>query len=99
MKKKGKVETLAEYLTRGGTIKRLEPGSEDSQREVVKQVTGGPIKILTMDEAELYLGEIKPRKAAKPKTSTLDLSALPEALRKKFIDRYGEGEVDGEQEE
>lgn len=98
MKTKSKTETLAEYLARGGTIKVVPANARESQNEPVKQVQGGPAKILTYEEADLYLGEGKPRKVKPKPKSTLDLSALPEALRKKFLERY-KGDVDGEEQE
>ena len=100
MSNKVKTESIAEYLARGGTI-TVVPTVVESSPEVVKSsTTGSPVKILTLEEADLYLGEKRQKKVKKAKvTSMIDVSALPEELRKKFLDRYGEGIVNGTKKE
>jgi hypothetical protein len=93
-----KVESVEEYLARGGSIKRIPEASRDPVPDVVrKTVNGGPAVFLSLDEADLFYGEAK--KNAKPKKSKpslkIDLNALPPALRSKFIAKLKE-EVDGE---
>ena len=93
-----KVETVAEYLAKGGSITRVPEKTRDPQPDVIrKTVTGGPAVFLTLDEADLFYGEA--RKGAKPKkvkpTLKIDLDALPPALRAKFIAKLKE-EADGE---
>jgi hypothetical protein len=95
---KSKVETVEEYLARGGSIKKLPAGETIRQPDVIrKSVTGGPVVIMSMEDADLFYGEA--RKNAKPKKAKsslkIDLSALPEALRAKFINKLKE-DVDGE---
>lgn len=81
-----KTETIAEYLARGGSIQIIPPNQPTVKIDSIKSSTnGGPATIMSMDEADLYYGEFKARKAKKA-TSTIDLSALPEALRKKYVD-------------
>lgn len=98
MSLKSKVETIDEYLARGGSIKKLPAADMIRQPEVTrKTVAGGPVTIMSLDEADLFYGEA--RKGSKPKKAKpslkIDLNALPEALRAKFINKLKE-EADGE---
>ena len=98
MSVKSKVETVEEYLARGGSIKKLPAAEAIRQPDVIKKaVTGGPVIILSLEEADLFYGEA--RKGSQPKKAKLsvkiDLSALPEALRTKFITKLKE-ESNGE---
>ena len=95
-------ETLNEFLTRGGTIKKalyIPPSlSEEITRSTkhTKQVI-----LLTMDEAEIYYGEKDKRITQPVKTlPTLNVAALPEYLRKKYVydvlnKRQEEEDIDG----
>ncbi len=82
-----KTETVAEFLARGGSIKLIPANPPTVKNDSIKSTTsgGGAVTIMSMDEADLYYGEFKARKPKKA-TSTIDLSALPEALRKKYVD-------------
>jgi len=81
-----KTETIAEFLARGGKVNIIPADQPTIKIDSIKSNTnGGPVTIMTMDEADLYYGEFKARKPKKA-TSTIDLSALPEALRKKYVD-------------
>ena len=98
MSVKSKVETLEEYLARGGSIKKLSAGETIRQPDAVRNtVAGGAAIIMSLEEADLFYGEA--RKGSKPKKAkpslNIDLSALPEALRAKFINKLKE-EADGE---
>ena len=93
-----RVETTEEYIARGGSVKRIPEVNRDPQPDVVKKTTaGGPVHMMTLDEADLFYGEA--RKNAKPKkeksSPKIDLNALPIALRAKFISKMKE-DVDGE---
>lgn len=93
MSVKFKVETVEEYLARGGSIKKLPAAEVIKQQEVIKKaVTGGPATIMTLEDADLFYGEArKNAKAKKAKPSLkIDLSALPEVLRSKFINKLKE---------
>lgn len=95
---KKKIETVDEYLARGGTIIRIPPNVSSSKEEVLKNQTGGPAVILTLEEADLFYGEAKTSKAKKPKAGPkVDLNALPESLRKKFLAKLRDEENDGEE--
>lgn len=99
--KSKKIETIEEYLARGGAINKINPVESPKQIEVVrKTIAGGPAVIMTLEEADLFYGEA--RKGSTPKkakpTTKIDLSALPEALRMKFINKLKE-EADGEEYE
>ena len=86
-----KTESLEEFLARGGVIKVVPPDATISKEKQTKQdtVNGGPAVILTMDEYDIYYGEVKvsKKKPKKSKEATLDLFALPEHLRRKHLGR------------
>jgi hypothetical protein len=87
--KSKKIESLEEYLARGGVIKVLPPDAKAVKEKPTKQDSnGGPAVILTMDQYDTYYGEVKvsKKKPKKPK-ATLDVFALPEHLRKKHLGR------------
>ena len=87
--KSKKVESLEDFLARGGVIKVLPPDAKAVKDKPTKQdANGGPAVILSMDEYDTYYGEVKvsKKKAKKPK-ATLDVFALPEHLRKKHLNR------------
>lgn len=94
-----KTETLAEFLARGGKITKVAPPEPTTKSESIKSTSnGGPAVIMTMDQADLYYGEHKQRKSkAKPKP-TIDLSALPPELRKKFVDDVINGAKEEDEE-
>lgn len=93
-----KTETIAEYLARGGSITKLAPGETAKQIDVTRTTNvGGPAVILSLEDADLFYGEA--RKNSKPKKAkaepTIDINALPEALRTKYLNRLKE-ETNGE---
>lgn len=93
-----RVESVEEFLARGGSINRIPEKERESQVDVIrKTVTGGPAIFLSLGEADLFYGEA--RKGAKPKKAKpslkIDLDALPPALRAKFIAKLKE-ESNGE---
>jgi len=86
---KKKVESIEEFLARGGVITVLPPEAKTLKEKPTKQDSnGGPAVILTLDEYDTYYGEVKTskKKPKKPK-ATLDFNALPEHLRKKHVKR------------
>ena len=97
VKSRKRVETVAEYLARGGSIKLVPTATKEKQPDVTRKTTnGGPAVFLTLEEADLFFGETKKLKAKKAKSSfKIDLNALPPALRAKFIAKLRE-ETDGE---
>jgi len=95
-----KTETIAEFLARGGKITRVAAPEPTTKPESIKSTTaGGPAVFLTLGEAELFYGERKPKKAKKTKAAAIDLSALPEELRKKYVDGVMNGEDQEDDEE
>lgn len=98
MSKKFKIQSLDDYLANGGNITKLPPKETDPSVNVFKTASAGaPAVIMSLEEADLFYGESrKGSKPKKPKTSAkIDLDALPEAIRSKFIARMKE-EHDGE---
>ena len=81
-----KTETIAEFLARGGVIQRLPTQAPTTKTDSIKPSTNNGIAVIvSMEEADLYHGESKVRKPKKA-INKIDLSALPEALRKKYVD-------------
>lgn len=98
MSKIKRVETVEEYLARGGSIQRIPSAILERQLDVTRKTTqGGPAIFLSLEEADLFFGEAsKNKKPKKLKPSLkIDLDALPPALRAKFIAKLRE-ETDGE---
>jgi len=90
-----KTETIAEFLARGGKITRVATPEPTTKPESIRSTTaGGPAVFLSLGEADLFYGEHKPKKPKKSKAA-MDLSALPEELRKKYVD----GVMNGNKEE
>jgi len=83
-----KKESVAEFLARGGKITKVPPAEPTHKAESIRSTSNpGPVTIVSMDDADLYHGESRKNKAKKKVIkSTIDISALPEELRKKYID-------------
>lgn len=86
-KKNGKIETVAEFLARGGKV-TVCPKSEIKEKDkqlTVKSTVVGPANIMTYDDADHYYGEKKERKTKKePKEPKINLGSLPEDFLKKL---------------
>ncbi len=85
---KSKTETIEEFLARGGKITKVEYKQPELKEHITRQTSGGPATILSLGEAELFYGEAKAKKAITK--NKVDMSALPEALRNKFINKLSE---------
>lgn len=95
-----KTESIAEFLARGGKITRVASPEPTTKPESIKSTTAsGPAVFLSLGEAELFYGERKAKKAKKAKAPAIDLSALPEELRKKYVDGVMNGNSDEEEDE
>jgi|GEM_PF-5612958 len=97
-----KTESVAEFLARGGQITKVPPKEEVIKEQKLKSSSGGPVNLLTYDEAELYYSESKASKGTKRKAkpqAKLDINALPEALRKKVLEEMSDGPEDEENED
>lgn len=96
-----KKETVAEFLARGGKITRVPTAAPSYKPELTKSTNiGAPANIVTLDHADLYHGEQKKSKAKKKKiVSNIDLSALPEELRKKYVDTVVAAKEQDEEDE
>lgn len=93
MSKKIKIESVDEFLARGKTITKLPPVTSEPVISVHKTASAGaPAILMSLEEADLFYGEArKGAKPKKPKTSAkIDIDALPEALKSKFITRMKE---------
>ena len=98
MASKSKVESIEEYLARGGkvTVYPTEP-REKTYTKSVPAVTGIN-SIMTLGEAELFYGEIKPPKEKKQKPApNINIEALPEVLRNKLKAKLSRKSSDGEE--
>lgn len=83
-----KKETIDEFLARGGVIKVIPPTTPDQKPELVRSTKMGPANLLTMDEHDLFHGEKKVSKSSTKKTPAIDFSALPEALKQKYLKEW-----------
>lgn len=93
MKIKSKVETIEEYIARGGTVKRL-PIQGYIKRQDVSKTQGGPAIIMSLEEADLFYGKERPNKKKRTNIEPkLDINALPEQLRAKFLARLKDEDV------
>ncbi len=100
MNKKQKVETIQEYLARGGKISILPSKEATSTIETLKQDNSGPVTILSLEEAELLYGKGKTLKPKKRKQyPKLDVNALPAHLREKLLMRLKNEGIDDEFED
>ena len=85
MRVKSKIETIDEYLARGGSIKIMPQASRSLELDATRTQAGTGISlVMSLDEADLFYGEGKPLKK-KPSIPNIDINLIPEALRKKFI--------------
>jgi hypothetical protein len=82
-----KVETVEEFLARGGKIERIPPKVEEEEEAVViKPSTLGPPTLYSLDEAQHFFGKKKVVKK-KPKTpnfKNINKDILPESLHHLF---------------
>lgn len=92
---KPKFESVDEFLARGGTITKVDLGVPIKQ-EVMHAAQGGPVNILSLEDADLYYGEKRKQtaKIVKKKKDLIDLSALPPELRRKYVDNVMPTEED-----
>lgn len=82
-----KKESVEEFLARGGQITRLPTGVVLNKPESIKPTpAGGPAVLMTLEEADLFYGEHKQRKAKKKAKPTIDVDSLPPEIRKKYVD-------------
>jgi len=79
-----KIETVEEYLARGGTIKRIDAVVEEQKPQPVKSTKVGPVVILSLEDADLIYGEkTKRKKKKKPvNLSEVPMELIPEELKK-----------------
>ena len=82
-----KTETFEEFLARGGKVTKVPAQEQVKLPESIRSTTGGgPAVLMTLDEAGLFYGEHKKRQTKKKAGPTIDLTALPPELRKKYVD-------------
>lgn len=92
-----KRETIAEFLARGGKITKVPLMEIKSKQDSLKASKSGPAILMSLEEADLYYGEQRARNLkVKKKEQTIDISLLPEELRKKYIDEVLYGQDDEE---
>ena len=95
-----KTESVAEFLARGGKINKIAPVQPEVKESIKINTPVGAASFITMDEADLYGSPPKVSKAKKKSTiKPIDVSALPEALRKKYVDEVLNGAKENDSEE
>lgn len=78
-----KPKTVEEYLAQGGQITKC-PVVENYKPQQIKSTNPGPAVLLSLEDGDLFYGEKSKRtkKEKKPDLSGIDLSAIPEDLKK-----------------
>jgi hypothetical protein len=86
MTKWNKVETIEEFIARGGEIKKYPYVRPEEVESSVRTSTPANATLMSLDEGAHFFSEIKEKKPSKKKEKTLDIdmSLIPEALRKKL---------------
>lgn len=91
MAEKPKVETVEEFVARGGVIKRYPCGMGKDGMVVVEEdrtvrsTAKHPPNLMDLDEGAHFFSEIKPKRKRKIKPDAMkdiDLSKIPEDIRK-----------------
>lgn len=95
-----KKETVEEFLARGGkiTVVPIGASAKDPQptqpAQTIHSSKSGPATIMSYGEADLFYGEGKPKKARKKKAqASIDINALPEAIRNKYCKGIGDEDI------
>lgn len=91
--KQAKVESIKEFLARGGKIKKVEEKKQPPQEtNIVRPTIVGPPELYSLDEAQHFFG-LKPKKPqernVKPDFSDIDRSMIPESLQHIFEENNG----------
>lgn len=78
-----KIETIEEFLARGGEIQKV-PTQKYSGNNIVRKTKSGPAQILNYGDADLYYGEKNERKKKKRdiKLDGIDLGLIDDNLLK-----------------
>jgi hypothetical protein len=86
MTKWNKIETIEEFLTRGGEIKRYPMVRPEEKTETIKSSTHAGQNLMSLDEGAHFFSEIKEKKIKTKSIEELhiDMSLIPEALKKKL---------------
>ncbi len=81
---KPKVETVEEFLARGGKITKIPPAEAKNEDAVVRPTTAHGIHQMSLDEGAHYFAEIKKKKSRRKKDPLkgINLDALPPEIRK-----------------
>ena len=83
-KHKSNMDTIEQFLARGGKITVCDPILNQEEKHVIMSSQVGPVTILTYDDAELLYGEaVKPSK--KRKTTKININDLPESIRNAYL--------------
>ncbi|MEM4726287.1 MAG: hypothetical protein QXG63_05045 [Nitrososphaerales archaeon] len=93
-----KVESVSDFLARGGKITVLPTKSLPTTENVVTSTKAGPVNVLTLDEAELFYSEPQPVKVKKTQKvqPAFDINALPASLKEKLLSKIKHEVEDGE---
>ncbi len=94
---KFKVETIEEFLARGGVIQKIPPKEELEKaaiaRETVRSTVSKPPTIHSLDDGALFFSEKTKRKRKQKKIdlSKLAMGNLPDDIRK-MMENLGDGQ-------
>jgi len=81
-KEKIKVETVEEFLARGGKIEVIPAIDEEPKLAKINTVKNGPPHLMTLGEGEFWFGEKSTRRKKKKEQdfSKVDMSLVPDDL-------------------
>lgn len=86
-KKLAKVESIKEFLARGGRIEKVVKEKPPEESLIVRPTIAGPPELYSLDEAQHFFGVKKKKKVkkdSKPDFSDIDRSIIPGSLQHIF---------------
>ena len=82
-RKKQNKESIEEFIARGGKVEQIPYSSPEEEAVLIKPSPAGPPAFYSLDEAQHFFAEVKPRRR-KPKQAKpvdIDKSLLPKHLQ------------------
>lgn len=82
-------ELIREFLERGGKIEVLPP-TDNGPSSTMSSVVNQPVKLLSLEEAELLYGEKSERKGKvkKPDFTNINMDVIPDNLKKYLLSKF-----------
>jgi len=79
-----KIETIEEFLARGGQIKVYPAVKPEEQEEYIRPTTTYNVQLMSLDEGAHFFSERREDKVVKKKTNVknINVDALPDNIRR-----------------